>query len=98
MLQKLAGHRFGMYARGHEIVAAIAQHANNFCSKSFVKNFYDCLTVGFVSFRYCTLLHMFARSLAQSFDVGKKWFIGHGLYSRLVSHGFLLLLISCFGG
>src|SRR6266542_1245393 len=53
----------------------IAKNANDFGSQRFVQNLYYRLTVGSVSFRNCTLLHVLARARAQSLNVGNKWFV-----------------------
>ena len=87
MLEKLGCHAFRMNAGGHEVMAPVTEHADNFSGQGFIQDLDCSLAVGGVAFGNCAIFDVLARALAQCFDVGQKWFIGHSFCSCLVSHG-----------
>src|SRR5882762_11189930 len=97
MLQKLGRHTLRVDSRSHEIMTFVTQHTNDFRRQCFVQYFDDGLAVRTVTLGHRALFNMLARAFAQGLDVSKKWFVGHGFSSRLISHDFTPLKIEFRG-
>jgi len=78
VLEKFSGHAFSMYSRGHEIMAFIPQHTDDFGRQRLVQNFHCRLAIRAITFGHSAILDVLSRALAQSLNVSEKWFISHG--------------------
>jgi hypothetical protein len=77
VLQKLGRDTICVNTGSHEIVAPVAQHANDFSRQRFVQDLDHGLSVGLVAIGYRALLDVLARPLAERFDISQEWFISH---------------------
>src|SRR5438034_8324099 len=71
-----------MNASRHEVMAPIAQNANDFGGQRIVEKLEHRSTVGGIARRYRTVLDMLSSALAQSLDVGQKVVLGDRSMSR----------------
>src|SRR5712692_9258495 len=83
VLQKFGRDAFSMNSRSHEIMALVAQHANNLRRQSFVQQLHDRLSIRPISFSDRALFDVLARAFAQSLDVSQKWFLRHDVTPQL---------------
>ena len=71
--------RLGVHALGHEVMAAIAQHAHDLGGERFVQQLHHGLAIGAIAGGDGTLLDVLACAGANGLDVGQEWLlVGHG--------------------
>ena len=87
MFQEFRGDRPGVDALGHEVVALVAQHANNFSRQRVVEDTDRGLGIATVGRSHRAFHDVLARALAQCLDVGKKRFLAHGDSDKVGCNG-----------
>ena len=65
MFEELVGGNVGFQAVGHEVVALVAQDADQFGGQRLVEQTQDLFTVGAVAFGHRAVLDVLARTFAQ---------------------------------
>ncbi|MNR50624.1 hypothetical protein D3C85_1701740 [compost metagenome] len=71
MFEKFVGGDVGFQAVGHEVVALVAQHADQLGGQRFVEQAQDFFTVGAVAFGHCAVFDVLAGTLAQGGYIGQ---------------------------
>ncbi|MCY1540815.1 hypothetical protein D9M68_764760 [compost metagenome] len=77
--QEFFGHALRVRPLRHEVVAAIAQHADDFRGQRVVEQLQHRLAVRRIARGHGTLVDVLAGALAQGLDVGEERLVGHGL-------------------
>ncbi|MOA52588.1 hypothetical protein D3C78_1759100 [compost metagenome] len=70
VFEKLFGGHMGFHTIGHEVVALVAQHADQFGGQCFVEQADNFLPIGAVAFGHCTVLHVLPCPFAQGGYIG----------------------------
>ena len=78
VLQKLLGHCLGVNATGHEVMALVAQDADNFGGQRFVEHAQRGLQIGLVALRDRAFFNVLAGAAANFLDVAQEWFFRIG--------------------
>jgi hypothetical protein len=72
VLEELLGHRLGVDARGHVVVALVAEHADELGGERLVEQAQDGLAIAAIGLGDGALLDVAARAAAELLDVGEK--------------------------
>ena len=72
VLEELRGHGLGVDPLGHEVVALVAQHADDLGGQRLVEQLHHRLAVRLVALGHRAVLDVLARALAERLDVGHE--------------------------
>ena len=73
VLEELVGHGLGVNARGHEVVALVAQHADDLGRQRLVENAHDRVAVRPIALGDRALLDVPARPRPKLLDIRQEW-------------------------
>ena len=84
VLEELSGHRLGVDARRHVVVALVTQDAHELRRERFVEQAQDGLAVRAIAFGDRAFLHMAAGPSTKLLDIRERWSV-HGALSFLAA-------------